>query len=1212
MRKQQYRNRHGPRHRKGGDFLKFHNLYYHTLAESERTILPIISNVKSSFEPFITYLRRAIVAEKERKIKTQFEIIDDEKTLSLEKITLKYEILSKGTISFTFDDDWYEITNIEDFNEELRSNLNELIRRKLNYSSREEYLRITRKDIINEDNRLFLRFPEKPSENEEIIWNNVNLVYNRVIDDLDSISIEQNEHKFTVLNVEKEDGNQYSITFESSISLNREDQIKINGFPLKKGEWNCNYSRENAFKVINSDEQSGVKQEIEIIEYNKENNFIIIPKRNYHLLEVLNENGEKIQYHEIRHEPIESIEFNNTPVPLIEIDDNLYSTEYFPDNQAVVIGNDRNTYICHIRMKRQNDLRIRLLEDTSNESHEELSEKSNVDYFFEEDVEEIMGLPEYEQARRENLVFKIIGKNWENRTLKIKVNGLRDYREKKYQLQSLCRRNRFIYLNRNTYQLEMQLEFIENLMNKPLEEYIPLIRLSENKNVPNTKWDKVKLIEIKQDDWEILTNVEINGTSLQRKFIQIALGTPDFAFLEGPPGSGKTTTIVELILQLIKRKKRILLSASTHVAIDNVLTILKEKNKMKNILPIRIGDVKNISPDIEPFQIDNMLPKDEKSEKKFQNLILDASNLVCGTTVGILKHPLFKKTREMRGQRKIFPIFDYLIIDESSKTTFQEFIIPALFAKRWVLVGDIQQLSPYTEKNYLQKYFEGILKGNRKIFPEPDQKANFFLFRIFKDYAFSRNDKNNQKKKLFWCLPTSHRNLDALKREIRKRYEESKKRSKEKGISTFPLIVFISKTKNEQINPNNAYFEVLFDDIVSGNIIASLIYIADILFIDKDDLHGLKRYIPSHFMVINISEWDYELQQYRWQYFLEKNLNPMNVKKAQENYKRINKDLDERSWGSEISWRLIRLYELRNVRTHRKKYEEDISALMPRSVNLESVKLNAVGVALPSILESLQKGIQEKFRGKIETILKTGFPESVFNERHVRLKYQFRMHPEISAFSSKEFYGGNALINSESLEREWDYKRYKSRFIWINVRGKQDRNKNFKECKRLIFELNKFVKWAIYQDKDYKIAVLTYYRAQERLLREELRDFTRQRNRFSNFSYGNTKIMLHTVDKVQGKEADIVFLSMVRVANRRKRLSNRRVGGNLGFMDNPNRLNVALTRAKFQLVIIGDLLNFKDQDDSDILNKLANSITVFGNSSLLIKEKKRKIHLKSH
>lgn len=71
-----------------------------------------------------------------------------------------------------------------------------------------------------------------------------------------------------------------------------------------------------------------------------------------------------------------------------------------------------------------------------------------------------------------------------------------------------------------------------------------------------------------------------------------AIATDDFALLEGPPGSGKTTTILELILQLLKLGKKILLSASTHVAIDNVLERIYNGDIDNNVEALRIGRMK--------------------------------------------------------------------------------------------------------------------------------------------------------------------------------------------------------------------------------------------------------------------------------------------------------------------------------------------------------------------------------------------------------------------------------------------------------------------------------------------------------------------------------------------------------------------------------------------------------------------------------------------
>ncbi len=85
-----------------------------------------------------------------------------------------------------------------------------------------------------------------------------------------------------------------------------------------------------------------------------------------------------------------------------------------------------------------------------------------------------------------------------------------------------------------------------------------------------------------------------------------------------------------------------------------------------------------------------------------------------------------------------------------------------------------------------------------------------------------------------------------------------------------------------------------------------------------------------------------------------------------------------------------------------------------------------------------------------------------------------------------------------------------------------------------------------------RIAVITPYKAQVRLLR----------------SYLPPYIEIMTADSSQGKEKDIVILSCVRS------------GGNIGFLDDMNRLNVALTRSKNALYVFGNLTHLANQDES--------------------------------
>ena len=61
------------------------------------------------------------------------------------------------------------------------------------------------------------------------------------------------------------------------------------------------------------------------------------------------------------------------------------------------------------------------------------------------------------------------------------------------------------------------------------------------------------------------------------------------------------------------------------------------------------------------------------------------------------------------------PAFDVMIIDECSKTPFQEFLVPARYAAKHILVGDIRQLSPFTDREQIVANLENlIIKPGRR------------------------------------------------------------------------------------------------------------------------------------------------------------------------------------------------------------------------------------------------------------------------------------------------------------------------------------------------------------------------------------------------------------------------------------------------------------------------------------------------------------------
>ena len=78
----------------------------------------------------------------------------------------------------------------------------------------------------------------------------------------------------------------------------------------------------------------------------------------------------------------------------------------------------------------------------------------------------------------------------------------------------------------------------------------------------------------------------------QKQAIQLAVDAPDFCLIQGPPGSGKTTIITEMIRHFIARGQRVLVCSKGNLAVDNVLEkwIQENKGRSDGHQCVRLGD----------------------------------------------------------------------------------------------------------------------------------------------------------------------------------------------------------------------------------------------------------------------------------------------------------------------------------------------------------------------------------------------------------------------------------------------------------------------------------------------------------------------------------------------------------------------------------------------------------------------------------------------
>ncbi|TNJ27086.1 Regulator of nonsense transcripts 1-like protein [Giardia muris] len=192
------------------------------------------------------------------------------------------------------------------------------------------------------------------------------------------------------------------------------------------------------------------------------------------------------------------------------------------------------------------------------------------------------------------------------------------------------------------------------------------------------------------------------------------------------------------------------------------------------------------------------------------------------------------------------------------------------------------------------------------------------------------------------------------------------------------------------------------------------------------------------------------------------------------------------------------------------------------------------------------------------------------------LTVQYRMHPALCSFSSQMFYDGQissgVQVSDRTLVRRpgvgikpfpWPNGE-RPTFFW-HVVGTQEFGgsssyKNSAELNivfQLVQRLNQCFRCPSASPDDetdcYSIGVITPYDYQRSATRDELMSPGRD--------YSNVEV--DSVDAFQGREKDIVILSTVRSAN----------DGSIGFLSDTRRLNVAITRARYSMIVVGNALH---------------------------------------
>lgn len=732
-----------------------------------------------------------------------------------------------------------------------------------------------------------------------------------------------------------------------------------------------------------------------------------------------------------------------------------------------------------------------------------------------------------------------------------------------------------LFLPANLGAFNQQLNAVYRLKDGPLPHHRGLLTLCEDPGA--AKWRSPKAVRIPDDGWFLLRDLRYDGTSEQREFVAKALGTEDFAFLEGPPGSGKTHAICELILQLIAQGKRVLLCSTTHVAVDNVLERLI--GDFPQVEAVRIGKADRVDHRVSACRLEERVdalcarweaepelasldPRD--MEAMALGTVLGSANLTCGTTTGILRHPYLEGHDDGGVPGRAH--FDVLIVDEASKTTLQEFLVPAQLARRWVVVGDVRQLPPFTEPKDLEaslaEVSEDTRDGGSGRLSDAHQRACLIHAELAKEEAGGPRRQAPRDPPVRWLIDEPDEVLDALMEEVAARAERD---------GGGPCVVRV-------VEKASYAADITIEDLNEGADAALALLAAHWVLVSPAVLPRVERFLPADLLSPR-GAGELSVREYRHRHWVNARgrLQPPIQLRRRRSHAHVEELLKveraffrEQSWAKQIAWRLGRVHQLGRAKSaaDREARQAEIESLLPAAPSAEWVAaaVDAIrDVGVRSVIEALRVP-RSDHRVRVRSALTEALPSRIWDERSKLLTRQHRMHPDISAFPRDQFYEKEALLDANTLVGRdasvgWSFfTEQPSRRVWVDVVGHDDRGVNPDEVEAMRQVLEAWRKWAsVSRRKDgrpWEVACLTFYNKQELAIRDMLRRLTAQASGETRFELPNTRLACATVDRFQGREADLVLLSFRNVEKP-------------GHADSPNRLNVAITRARFQLVLFG-------------------------------------------
>ena len=655
-------------------------------------------------------------------------------------------------------------------------------------------------------------------------------------------------------------------------------------------------------------------------------------------------------------------------------------------------------------------------------------------------------------------------------------------------------------------------------------------------------------------------------TAKQIEALDIALNTPDIALILGPPGTGKTQVISALQNRLAEEHKsnltgQILLTSYQNDAVDNVIA----RSEAFGIPAIRADDNTRAPFLLEQWskkqihnltEVANELAQNDSSYKIITNIRKDIAAILASRVDKKQKHERIKSLLEDIDNLRINHGFDI----------------------------------PQSLKAKLEQQFDTQVDEN-------NPPSNGLLLRQVRGLRTSeRAYDDDGYEQSFKCI-------SALRRTGR--FEEE--------VEVLDEIIEKLTLSAEDFEKLREIKNKLLDDLIPDYRPKSLQ--VELSKEEISTLHQLNEVIAKHAMncaagIPDVIEEYLELIKYQPDYLADSvrdyttSIGASCQRSAGEKVVRykeqINASLDE--VGGDFTFDTVIVDEAARA--------NPLDLFIPMALAAKRIVLVGDHFQLPQMLEpDIEKEMIEAGDLQQETAkaIKMSLFERLYTQlkarqakdgiqRTVMLDTQFRMHPDIGSFVSRSFYeaeGEPKLEAGLSKDRfDLGITKYKGKVAeWIDLplqSGKEQRSgtswQRDCEAQKVVSEVQELFA----ENPNLSVGVITFFAAQRELILnklsqvgicQKLEDGWEYLPGFKTINEGKEvkeKIRVGSVDAFQGKEFDVVILSTVR-SNDYSASDENAYRKKYGFIRTPNRLNVAFSRAKSLIKVVGDKEMFSSE-----------------------------------